>query len=935
MQVLLIEDNEDDVSIIRARLAEKRDIAIRLERTDRLSDGLSRLENGTIDLVLLDLSLPDSQGLDTFSRIHACVPDVPIVVVTALDDEATAAQLMRMGAQDYLVKARLNSDVLLRAIRHAIERKQAEAELRKSQVMLAEAQRIAHLGNWEWDLATKAIRWSAEMYRIFGFTPGEFVVTHEFLLKLVHPEDRSALNEAVDKALHHRHPFSMGYRIIRPDGSEHLVHAQGEVKWDETGRPVRMVGTLQDITERKRGEEALRESEERTRLIIETALDAVVVMDVQGRIIDWNSQAHAIFGWTRDEILGQQLSTTIIPPQYREAHERGVRHFLATGEGPVLNTRIEITAAHRTGREFPIELTISPVRRGNALTFSAFIRDITERKRAEIRQATQFAVSRTLAESATLDDATAPLLESFCTMMGWQLAAIWLVDRYSNTLKCKAIWHAPSVNAAAFMEACRTMSFTAGVGLPGRVWSTAEAAWISDVLTDPNFPRAQVASEAGLRGALGFIIRGRENIHGVVEIFNREVCEPENELLQMMMDIGIKLGQFVERQELEKQFLHSQKMEAVGRLASGIAHDFNNLLTVINGYSELALSRDGLDQQLSYHLEQVKTCGERAAVLTQQLLAFSRQQMLEPQVLDLNKLAHNIETLVRRLIGEDIIFTCRLDRKILRVKADPGQIEQVIMNLVVNARDAMPRGGRLILETKNVELDESYTRLHRYVHPGRYVLLAVSDTGSGMDKITQSRIFEPFFTTKGPGKGTGLGLSTAYGIVKQSGGSLEVYSEINRGTTFKIYLPGIVEAIETSNSLTASPDALHGKETILLVEDETMVRGLARVMLETYGYTVLEAPTGAEALRICREHIGSIELMVTDVVMPEMSGREVADQLRQIRPTTKILYMSGFTDDAVLLHGALSAEDTFLQKPFTSSALASKVRGALDTSTGS
>lgn len=300
--------------------------------------------------------------------------------------------------------------------------------------MLAEAQRIARLGNWEWDLLAGSIRWSKELSRIFGVAPGVFTITYESFLTAVHDEDRAKVKQAVDEALHHRHPFHLGFRIVHPDGSERLVFAQGEVSRDKTGRPLRMVGTLQDVTDRKRGEEALRESEERTRLIIESALDAVVVMDVHGRIIEWNSQAAAIFGWSHEEILGQRLSSTIIPPQYRQAHERGVQHFLATGDGPVLNTRIEITAVRRSGQEFPIELTISPMRRGNALTFSAFIRDITDRKRAEIRQATQFAVSRAIAESATLDDAATPLLESFCTMMGWQLAAIWLVDRYSHTL---------------------------------------------------------------------------------------------------------------------------------------------------------------------------------------------------------------------------------------------------------------------------------------------------------------------------------------------------------------------------------------------------------------------------------------------------------------------------------------------------------------------
>lgn len=381
----------------------------------------------------------------------------------------------------------------------------------------------------------------------------------------------------------------------------------------------------------------------------------------------------------------------------------------------------------------------------------------------------------------------------------------------------------------------------------------------------------------------------------------------------------------------DEQLRQAQKMEAIGRLASGIAHDFNNLLTVINGYSELALSHERLGTELRQDLEQVKACGFKAALLTRQLLAFSRKQVLEPKVLDLNKLVGDIESLLRRIIGEDITLLSHLDPALKPLKVDPGQMDQVIMNLAVNARDAMPRGGRLLIETKNVQFDDTYTRLHSYVKPGAYVMLAMSDTGEGMRAETRSRIFEPFFTTKEPGKGTGLGLSTVYGIVKQSGGSIEVYSEEGTGTTFKIYLPQNDDHTAASNELQARLDVLRGTETILLVEDDDMVRALARVMLERLGYAVLHANNGAEALRICLSHSGSIHLLITDVVMPGMSGRELAGRLLQQWPAIKVLYMSGFTDDAVILHGLVQAEHSFLQKPFSSSTLASKVRHVLDS----
>jgi len=382
------------------------------------------------------------------------------------------------------------------------------------------------------------------------------------------------------------------------------------------------------------------------------------------------------------------------------------------------------------------------------------------------------------------------------------------------------------------------------------------------------------------------------------------------------------------------QLRQALKMEAVGRLAGGIAHDFNNLLTVINGFSELVLTRESLDSKVRHEVEQVRECGLRAAMLTRQLLAFSRAQVLEPTVLNLNDVVCKMESLLRRLIGEDIALCSHLDPALTPVTADPGQLDQVMMNLAVNARDAMPRGGRLLIETKNVELDEAYTQIHRYVRPGAYVMLAVSDNGEGIDPAVQSHIFEPFFTTKGQEQGTGLGLSTVYGIVKQSGGSIEVYSEVRHGTTFKIYLPTSAGHGKATEDVPGSLEVLKGTETILLVEDDEKVRALARVMLERLGYVVLQACNGPEALAIYENRSGPIHLLVTDVVMPKMSGRELAERLRGQWPSIKVLYMSGFTDDAVLLHGLLRAEHAVLQKPFSSSALASSVRRELDPPDG-
>ena len=380
----------------------------------------------------------------------------------------------------------------------------------------------------------------------------------------------------------------------------------------------------------------------------------------------------------------------------------------------------------------------------------------------------------------------------------------------------------------------------------------------------------------------------------------------------------------------EEQLRQWQRVEAIGRLAGGVAHDFNNLLMTIKGCSELLLGELDARDSRREEVEEIRKAAERATALTRQLLAFGRRQVLQPQVLDLNEVVANMGRMLQRLIGEDIQLLTVLDAELWPVKVDPGQFEQVIMNLAVNARDAMPGGGKLTIETANVVLDEKYARRHVSVKPGPCVMLAVTDNGCGMDKETQSHLFEPFFTTKAKEEGTGLGLSTVYGIVKQSGGNIWAYSESGLGTTFKIYLPRVEEAVKTYKPKVVPTVSPGGSETILLVEDEEAVRAIVSKILQNKGYTVLEAHHGHEALQICKDHQGPIHLMVTDVVMPHMSGRELAERLTSLRPELRVLYMSGYPDKAIAHHGVLEAGTSFLQKPFTLSALECKVRDLLD-----
>ena len=376
-------------------------------------------------------------------------------------------------------------------------------------------------------------------------------------------------------------------------------------------------------------------------------------------------------------------------------------------------------------------------------------------------------------------------------------------------------------------------------------------------------------------------------------------------------------------------------MEAVGRLAGGIAHDFNNLLTVILGYTQILDDGIPRDSRQSESTGQIKSAANRAAGITRQLLAFSRKQVLSPRVINLNDVVLNLDSLLRRLIGEDIeVFTVPAN-DMGSVKADPGQIEQVIMNLALNSRDAMPNGGKLTLETTNATLDETYARQHQPVIPGRYVMLAVSDTGAGMSPETMTRIFEPFYTTKEVGKGTGLGLSMVYGIVKQSGGYIWVYSEPGQGTTFKIYLPRVDQPVEGTGAEPHPVNVLRGTETILLVEDDPQLRQLSSSVLAHCGYNVLTASTPEEGLGICKNNRSDIRLLITDVVMPRMNGRQLAERVIKMRPRIRVLYISGYTDNAIVHYGVLDPGLWFLPKPFTLSALVGKVREVLDSATGS
>jgi PAS domain S-box-containing protein len=647
-------------------------------------------------------------------------------------------------------------------------------------------------------------------------------------------------------------------------------------------------GTARDISKRKRTELALKESEESFRTLFENARDPVFTCDLAGNFTSLNAAGQILTGYTLEEVLQYNFSR-VVAPEYLAITKQLISRK-AKGD---IATIYEIEIVTKDGRRVLVEISSRTLHKdGKPVGVQGSVRDITERKRDEDALRTSEAQYRILFESNP--------------------QPMWVYD-----LKSLAFL---AVNEAAV----RHYGYTRECFLS----MTVDAIHPHDDV--PSFIE-QVSNIQGLchLGQWHQCTSSGETINveitaNVIDFDNRKAG------VVMVNDVTARMLAEEALQTSQVQLQQSQKLEAIGLLAGGVAHDFNNLLTAIGGYGDLTLRRLSEDDPLRSNLVEIKKATDRAASLTRQLLAFSRKQILEPKVLDLNVVVKDMSKMLRRLIGEDIKLVTDLALDLGNVKVDPGQVEQILMNLVVNARDAMPHGGRVTISTNNASLDEDYALHHVPLQPGDYAMLSIGDTGIGMDKETQSRVFEPFFTTKVSGKGTGLGLSTVYGIVKQSGGHIWVYSEPSIGTVFKVYLPRVNKPSDNEKTKTAGPNSLRGEETILLVEDEKMVRRMTRLILETNDYRVLEANDVHHALQLCDENRGKIDLLLTDVIMPGMSGRELAERVAMICPDLPVVYMSGYTDDSIVRHGILEKDIMFLQKPFTRETLLSKLRQAID-----
>jgi PAS domain S-box-containing protein len=761
-------------------------------------------------------------------------------------------------------------------------------------------------------------------------------------MALVHPDDRAAVGARMAEATREGH-YEADFRIVLPDGETRWVSVRGQCLKDAAGTPTVLTGVDLDITERKRAEERLQHlnrvyavlSDINQTIVREPDLDTILraacrtAVEKAGYRMAWigliDPQKAAL---ARRADAGADDSTlAIIDWLIRADPPAGcafTRHALETGEPGVCDDIAGDPAAegwrepalargYRTMMSLALTLGERVVGTFNIYAGEpGFFGDEERRLLAELATDISFAVGihEREAERQRAEQGRQVAEDRFRQLAETIQQVFWMSD-----VMLTAVHYVSPAYEAIWGRSCESLY-------------ASPRTWMDAIHPDDRERVEQAWFLRARRGDYDEVFR-IVRPDGTVRWIRDRGFPIRNEAGEVHRMLGTAVD-VTEQRQLEEQLRQAQKMESVGRLAGGVAHDFNNLLTVINGMADLVIA--GLDEAdpIRRDLQQIRLAGDRAAALTGRLLAISRRQILKPEVLDLTRVIEDLETTIHRVGGEDVELVFALARDLASVKADPGQIEQALLNLVVNARDAMPDGGTLRIEARNVTLDAAYAADHPGTRPGPHAMVAVSDTGVGMDEVTRQRIFEPFFTTKALGKGTGLGLSMVYGIVKQSGGSIDVSSEPGRGATFRIYLPAVSERPVSRPAVTV-PAVARGKETVLVVEDEPALRELTTRVLTGAGYTVLQAGTGAEAVALLERHPGTVDLLFTDVVMPGMTGRELAVRLASLRPAMRVLYTSGYTEDAILRYGVLDDASRFLTKPYTPAELRRRIREALDS----
>ena len=813
-----------------------------------------------------------------------------------VDVEATAIPFVYRGKPAFQM-----------VVRDITERKLAEQALRKSEAGLARAQRIAHLGSWEWDLETDILTWSDETYRIFGLTRAGCDCSINLFFRCVHPEDREMIRRALEYPLKSGKPYRVDHRIVLASGEIKTVSEQAEVIMDERGNPMRLLGTALDITERKRAEN-LGTAFSKLGLRLSSATTAMeaarIIADEGDKLFGWdacNLQLCSLDLQTFDTVFNMDLidgERCNVPPSNRQmAPSPRMRQVLEKGAQLILRDVKDISPpeAHPFGNisQPSVSMMYVPVRNGAKIIGVFSIHSYAPNAYTQ----------HDLDALQALGDHCGGALERIRAEAENQKLAAFPQFNPNPVLEL-----APDGTVNYFNEAAQQMAQSLGKQHPSEFLPPETAATVQECLANGKSKLA---------------------IHSLI---NNRTISWSFFPVQTIGVVHCYAGDITDRQNLEAQLRQSQKMESIGQLAGGIAHDFNNILTVIQGHASLLSMTGKLSEDAQDSAQQINLAAERAANLTRQLLTFSRRQIIQPKNLDLNEVVNTMTKMLRRLLGEDITLQVSYTPGLPLIHADPGMMEQILMNLSVNARDAMPKGGRLFVTTSEVKVDETMAHQFPEAVLGDYICLTVRDTGTGIAPEVLPHVFEPFFTTKDVGKGTGLGLATVYGIVQQHRGWIKVASTLNEETVFEIFLPAIKGKADVSETAqTAAPAVRGGKETILLVEDEPPLRMLVRSVLERYGYRVLEAVSGVAALTVWQQHQNEIQLLLTDMVMPHgVSGRELARRLLIEKPALKVIYSSGYSLAVVGTDMVLQEGLNFLQKPYHPRKLAQAVRDCLD-----
>jgi PAS domain S-box-containing protein len=880
LRILLVEDSATDAQLITRELL-RAGLAVEVSRVDD-EPGFVAALSPLPDLVLSDYNLPQFDALRALEILRERSADVPFLIVSGTIGEEMAVHAMKRGAADYLLKDRLGR--LGPAVLHAIEeRRLREAKRAAQQALRASEEQYRLLAD-----SIPHIVWTSSPVGVIdylnrqatdftGCTVADFA--ERSWAMVVHPDDLAAAAQAWVAGLESGVSQTMELRIRRADGVYRWHLTRQEAVRDAAGAVLRWFGTCTDIHDQKVAAEAVEANEARWRRLLNKLFASVALLEPDGAVVWANGALLELSGATLSDIAGKKLWQCAgwgdgeLGPRVHDAIRRA-----AAGE----LVRFDATIHGAEGAPLILDFQVAPLRDAadKVVYLIPFAVDVTAREVATSALVLRDRAIQAVSQGIVIGDATLP--------------------------------DVPIVYVSPAFE--RLTGYTSEETL-GR-----SCRFLQGKDSDP--AAVDLVREALRSGSSCSVEMWNYRKDGT-PFWNALSLAPIRDGERVTHFVGVQTD-MTERRKLEEQYRQAQKMEAFGQLAGGIAHDFNNLLCIINGEGELLAEGLAPGDPRHESVLAIQEAGKRAAALTAQLLSFSRKTIVEPRVLDLNDVVERHGKLLRRVLGEDIELTIVLGEGLGPVKVDPGQIEQVLMNLAVNARDSMPKGGRLHIETGRGDGARDAE--------GRptSVSLLVSDTGSGMSPEIQAKIFEPFFTAKAVGKGTGLGLATVYGIVTSYKGTVSVESEPGRGTTFTVVLPAAVELREGTPPRGLRALAPRGSETVLVVEDEPAVRRVLRVTLEAQGYQVLEADGGASALRLVSEYPRSIHLLVTDVVMPGMGGREVAERLLQKHPEMRVLYSSGYTDDAVVRNGVIEATDAFLQKPFTPTTLVEKVRAVLD-----